>query len=194
VRWITEVGVNLEYNRRAPEVAKNLDRAELGTELPAGDRRKPQQFGFHREVRPGAGRFPGRLPLDLRVAEERHDLIAVMKRRAPVWLLAAAALAFAAAGCAGRTPGAAAVDRAGCAREAVRLLVPISLLAAPETGASVVALLPAGAYVYPCQDQGEFAGVMHPRPGERVDCSARSEDSVCPTGWARRPLQIDLLG
>jgi hypothetical protein len=46
-----------------------------------------------------------------------------------------------------------------------------------------------GHFVYRCEGSDGWLGVMFPAVGEAVDCSARSTERACPTGWVRDKMK-----
>lgn len=106
--------------------------------------------------------------------------------------LRAAALAIAAvtAGCA---PGPQAVDRRGCAVEAVLLEAGVELRAAPDARAAPRLRLAPGQPVYLCGEPVRgFRPVLHPIPGTPARCS--EDASACQEGWMPADTPVGLAG
>lgn len=81
-----------------------------------------------------------------------------------------------------------------CEREAVALTKATDLLDGKGPAASSVGVLAAGRFIYRCETSDALVRVVYPRLGEPVDCTFRTAEMACPTGWLHRPLEVETFG
>lgn len=121
-----------------------------------------------------------------------------MKRPARKRLLSSAAALLVVA-CQPQPPAVAQIveqlpERSLCETEASQLAETAEVFNAPVSGLNPTARLNAGRFVYLCERQGEWLGIMFPGENEKVDCSQRAADQACSLGWISQKINIKIIG
>jgi hypothetical protein len=85
-------------------------------------------------------------------------------------------------------------DRITCETEARQLSEPVAVYPAPKSGLTPIVKLDKGRFVYRCEQQAEWLGVMFPAVGEKIDCAEREPEKACSLGWIRRETKMEIFG
>ncbi|MCP5242926.1 MAG: hypothetical protein H6940_05755 [Burkholderiales bacterium] len=76
-----------------------------------------------------------------------------------------------------------------CLLEAEQLTKPAIVYSNQRNPRFETITLKPGHFIYRCEKQANWMIIMYPRSGEKIDCSYRNIENLCPVGWVKNNLE-----